>query len=243
MSYEILDLKTIINNKITNMLENKVIQEKIEKTIEDVLLRTITDSISNYDIRNILEKKMKDDVSECVKDLDLTGYTNKIIQQIGQIIEKEQNKDLSDKILQEYNSLFVSKKDKITEQQIIDAYEEYIKETQDNYYDKTIYYDVKVEQRYYSEWVEIKLSLNEDFDDSYFSETYRITITNDINNKDFFYITSIYENGDFYKDLTKRLKSGVINSFEKLLINAFYNKTPIEEIHEHDGSRSLGDDY
>ena len=46
-----LDIQKIINDKVTGMLENKEIQQKIEETIEKELLRTIADSVSGYDIR------------------------------------------------------------------------------------------------------------------------------------------------------------------------------------------------
>lgn len=237
-----LDIQKIVNDKITGMLENKEIQTKIEETIENVLIRTINDSISNYDIRNILENKMKKEVSETVETLDLSGYTNKIIQYIGQIIENEQNKDLSEKIKNEFNQLFNNKKEKISQDDIINAYEEYIKNTQDEWYDKTIYFDVTTRSDYgSSKWIDIKISTSSEFSDSYFDDTYKISLTNDYNNPEKFHIVGIYENGDWHKDLTKKIKFGYINSFEKLLINAFYNETPIVELREIEDERQLGD--
>lgn len=237
-----LNIQEIINDKITGMLENKEIQEKIETTIENVLLKTISDSISNYDIRNILEAKMKKEVSESVELLDLTGYTNKIIQQIGQIIEQEQNKDLAEKIKNEYNHLFINKKEKITQEEIISAFEEYIKNNNDDWYDKTIYWDVTLKNEYGSSiWVDFKISLSSDFGNSYFDETYKITLTNNYKEPDKFHIVGIYEKGDFREDLTKKIKLGYLNSFEKLLINAFYNETPIVELEEEQNENQLGD--
>lgn len=232
-----LDIQKIINDKVTGMLENKEIQQKIEETIEKELLRTIADSVSGYDIRRILEEKIKKEVSDEVSTLSFSGYTTKIVKQVAQIIEKEQNKDLAEKVLKEFNALFIQpENEKLTVDKIIDLYLDYIKQDEDNR-DKTVYYSVDEEQPYYTKYITIKLSTDDNFDTDYGNNTISIKLSNSFENKDEYTISTVYD--DCYNNITKNLKLGYLNSFEKAIINAYYNNTPITDINIKSGSVDL----
>ena len=235
-----LDIQKIVNDKITGMLENKEIQTKIEETIEKELLRTIADSVSDYNIRRILEEKIKKEVSDEVSTLSFSGYTTKIIKQVAQIIEKEQNKDLADKVLKEFNALYIQpENEKLTVDKIIDLYIDYIKQDEDNR-DKTVYYSIDEEQPYYTKYVTIKLSTDDNFDTNYGNNTFKITLSN-LENKDEYKISTVYDDCTYPNNITKYLKLGYLNSFEKAIINAYYNNTPITDINIKSGSVDLWD--
>ncbi len=241
-----LDIQNIVNEKVASMIDNSEIQKKIEDTVEKELLNAIAHSVSNWEIQKILKNKIETEISTSLSILDFKGYTNKIIKQIANIIEKEQNKELADKVLKEFKDLYIKPENlEFTLDELISKYTEYVKEMDDDEYcDK--YANWKITDNTpgltYSKWYKILLSTNEDFETDYGNYTYEIQLQSIDREFKKFKITSIYEDGKYSKDLTKRLKLGILGSFEQFLINVYYNEIPIIEVEEEDGEKYLGDD-
>lgn len=234
MTTSTIDVKGIVADKIQTMLDDQTIKNKIEETIEKDILRTISESVSSYEVKNILEKKLKDDISQQISTISLTGYTKRILDQIKLIIESQQNKDLSDKVIKIFEDLYLPNCDKeLTQDDIIQKYEESIKDYYDYSDEKQICYRISQETGYtYSSGYKILLSTNDDFEKN--NDTYEISLIN-IGNSDKFKIVSIYEDREYSKDITKRIKICTFNSFERFLLNSYFNEVAIIDLKEDQG--------
>ena len=224
-----LNITEIVNNKINTMLEDETLKNTLETTIEELTVKTIKNSISTYEIRNIFEEKIKKEISDAVKQLNFGGYANFVISNLKKAVEAQGQKAITDEVIKYFNELYMPNKDKVlTVKELLSAYVEEMQS--DDYTDETFAYMNVGEKRCpygYGKYVTILFSLDDEYDIESDSKTYEVELVNVDNSNNEFKVYSILEDKSYKKDLTKRTKIGYLGKFERTLLSAYFNETKI----------------
>ncbi|MGL5718075.1 MAG: hypothetical protein ACRCX2_34040 [Paraclostridium sp.] len=221
-----INISEIVNNKIKEMEENKVVETLIAETIEKSVTKAITDAIDGYVIKRTIEKKIEENVNGLVNEIGFTAYNTFIANSIKDVIEGTVQEDLKNKIIKSIDDVLLHKRESIKLSEIFEKYREYLNdelENQEKYDLENFIIEVEDDER---GWRDYKLS-KERVSSSWRGDNWDIEFT-------------IHEN---YKDETtgkiswvkkdgKTIDSHNIpkyrSGFDDLLINLSFNKTKIE---------------
>ncbi|MBE6845063.1 MAG: hypothetical protein E7508_05020 [Ruminococcus sp.] len=228
-----IDINKIVHAKISDMEENGEIKKCLEEKVEALILDSVSHALNDYNLKKKIREKIEHQISPCLDTLNFSGYNSFICQKIRQISEDYLSEDVSLKVVDMFEKMFVHKRESIKLSEIFDAYREWITEYLDDNEkyenDNEFYASVDIDNgcTYFidcalSEKEPEKSYLDPDRKDIYVAD-YGFSIskyTTDENGK----IFSVYFNGNKIKDF---LKVASYNKFETLLLNLYYNETPI----------------
>ena len=218
-----INICEIVNNKIKEMEENKVVENLISETIEKSVTKAITDAIGGWTIQREIEKKVETGVCEIVNDIGFTAYNTFIANKVKDITEGVVRKDLEDKIQDTLNGVLLNKKENIKLSDLFEIYrdhlnnkldepekyelENFIVEVEDN--DRGwITYKLSEEKPKYWDKFDIEFIIHENYDDESNGTIWKVKFDGE--------------------EIDNSLKLGYRSEFENLLINLMYNKTNIE---------------
>ena len=142
MTNKNIDIQSIVNEKVAEMLEKDDVVKRIEDNIEKAITSALDDAVSSYSVKRVLSDKIEKEVSENLKSLNFSAYTNKIVDNIAKVMEAEAGKDLTEKIIDTYKEFF-EKKEEISIDEVVESYVEYLNESLDNS-EKPDYYFVQL---------------------------------------------------------------------------------------------------
>lgn len=121
-----LDINKIAQDKITAMEESGQVKEHIEKEVEKLVLGSITDAMSGWDIRREIESKAKESVSQVIDALDFTAYNSFIAEKVRQLTTGALREDMAKKVQDSFESIFIRKRDSIKLSEIFEAYRQWL---------------------------------------------------------------------------------------------------------------------
>lgn len=221
-----INIGEIVNNKIKEMEEKKVIETLIAETTEKSVTKAITDAIDGYTIKRIIEKKVEENVNELVNDIGFTAYNTFIADTIKNTMQGVVQEDLKNKVIRSIDDVLLHKRESIKLSEIFEEYREYLNDElddQEKYDLENFILEIDDDGR---GWIDYKLS-KEKSSSSWRGNSWDIEFT-------------IHEN---YKDeTTGRIswvkKDGITidgynipkyrSRFDDMLINLSFNKTKIE---------------
>lgn len=228
-----IDINKIVQAKISDMEENGEIKKRLEEKAEALILDSISSALDDYNLKRKIKEKVVQQISPCLDTLNFSGYNSFICQKIKQISEDFLSKDISLKVVDMFEKMFVHKRESIKLSEIFDAYREwitgYLDDNEKYENDNTFYASVDIDNDYtcfidcaLSETEPEKSYLNTDHKDIYAADYgFRISKNRTDENGRIF---SIYFNGHKIEDF---LKVASYNKFETLLLNLYYNETPV----------------
>lgn len=226
--YMNIDIQGIVNDKLKELDENGTIKAAIEKQLEEMLLKTITSALTDYSLKNKIEKQITDQVSGVVADIGFTAYNSFIANKVKQITEDTCRADIAQKIQKTFDDMLVVKRDNIKLSEIFNQYRDWACEEVDDeekYNLERFHVKFELDEKY--GWYNIELATEKPRDRSYFissDHAIRFTLHKKHNEPGMGYISSTYLNGANIKD-GFRFKH--LSDIEALLINLTYNDTPI----------------
>lgn len=91
-----IDFSKIVNDKIKQMDESGIIQKVIEDGIEEVILKAISDQITGYETKRLIEQQVKSCISESCADIGLAAYNGCVADAVSKIIRGTIAEDLQD---------------------------------------------------------------------------------------------------------------------------------------------------
>lgn len=236
-----IDISQIVNDKIKDMEEKKVVETTIQETIEKSITAAIKSSLEGYKLKSMIEDKMDKEVSDVVSNIGFTGYNGFIAEKVKEIVQGTLKADVVEKITKKFNEILIKKRDKIKLSEICDAYREYIcehVEESEKYELESFYVSIKEHERYH--WIDVKFAKAEK-DSSYDNNEINFTIYPMSDNEDIGHIGVL--NIDGY-GIDKTLRFGHMSDIELLLVNLKYNNTPVEiDVNEDDIDSSFDIDY
>ena len=222
-----IDIQEIVNAKIKDMEEKRVVEIAIEETLEKSIIKAVVDALDHYEIRNIIKDKIRKEVSEVVTDIGFTAYNSFIAEKVKAITEDVCHKDIADKIQQTFDEILVIKRDSIKLSEICNEYRKWICNAvdEDEKYGLENFY-VSVEESEYG-WLKFKFGREKPSSRYGHSDENSIEfiVHKNHDDKKIGWISQVTIDGE---GIDKKLNFGRMSSIDLLLINSAYNKTPIE---------------
>lgn len=230
-----IDFSKIINDKIKQMDENGTIQKAIENGIEEVILKAISDQITGYETKRLIEQQVKECISESCSDIGLAAYNGCVADAVSKIIKGTIAENLQDRIEKEVIGLVLKKEKPVKLSEIFERYREIMRDEYDGIdADKTftLYCGEKrtsfVSNKYYHE-----CAFSEDGDvEATVSYSGRIQ-----NKEDYDIFFETYDYGDKTAMISQvmfrgepvenMLKRRYLDPFECFILNLYLNKVKI----------------
>jgi len=219
-----INIGEIVNNKIKEMEENKVVENLIAETIEKSVVKAVSEAIDGYTIKRTIEKKVEKEVCDIVNDIGFTAYNTFIANKVKDITEGTIRKDLEDKIQGTLNGILLNKKENIKLSDLFEMYrdhlnsdtdehekyelENFVVEIEDNDRGWITYKLRKEKSKYSWDKFDIEFIIHENYNDESNGTMWKVKLDG--------------ENVD------NSLKLGYRSEFENLLVNIMYNETVIE---------------
>lgn len=242
----ILDIQEIINNKMKQMADDRVIEKQIEASIENTITKAVKDAFEGFELKRNIEKQLAEEVSTIVKDIGFTGYNQFIADTFAEMANTVLKEDIKQKIVHAFDDIFIKKYDSIKMSEICKMYRKYLVGIMDDEekgeLDNNFYVSFDDEQSdSLFKCINIVLSRKE-IKRNYYSEkedSLRIKLM--AYKDDPLKIISVTWEG---KDLSKLDELKCMTNYESFIASLYFNRTEIEmDIDEDDVDTSLGLDY
>ena len=219
-----INITEIVNDKIQKLKEDGVIEKAITDTFEKSIVKAVTDALDSYELKRSIEKKVTEQVSKVVADLDFQCYNSFMVEKMSQILRETCREDICEKIEKTFKDLFLCQ---ITEIKLSSIFEKFRNIASEDVEEpekwKMVDWHCKLEQSNYG-WLECEL----DYEDK--AHTYRsdsaisFTVHRNWDDKSIGTIGSLYLDG---QGIEKKFKFGHLNDVELLLVQAAMNEIPI----------------
>lgn len=221
-----INVSEIIEEKIKEMDENKVIENVIKDTIEKTIIKSFTDALGGWDVKRGIEDKVHEEVMKVVKDMDFQTYNSFMLDTMKQIINGVCREDLCNKAADAFKNMFLCQTKEIKLSSIFKKFREIACDEVDESekYDRAEDgWHCKLGESSYG-WLECEL----DFEDNNFyskrDSKIAFSVHRNYDNKKIGTIGILYLDGD---DINKSFKLGSLNEVELLLVQAKLNDIPI----------------
>lgn len=117
-----IDIQALVNAKLKEMEEGKVLENLISSTVEKAVTKAVTDAIDGYSIKNIIEKKIEKDVKAGVESVGFCAYNTIVADQVQKLIHSVIKEDIATKVNKIFNDVMINKKETIKLSEIVDEY-------------------------------------------------------------------------------------------------------------------------
>lgn len=223
----IINIQDIVNEKIKDMEERKIIEITIGETLEKTILKAVVDALEGYKIKRSIEEKISNEVSSVVNDIGFTAYNSFIAEKVKEITESVCMAEISGKIQDIFNKMLIAKRDIVKISEIFDKYREWVCETVENIekYDLQNFH-IKFEKNEKWGWFDIELAKKEPAGRyGIGDDVIKFTLHRKCDDKSKGFISGVYLDG---LDVKKKIRMGHMTEIELLLVNIMYNETPID---------------
>lgn len=239
-----LDIQEIINNKLSEMAQNKTIETQIQTSLENTILSSVSSSFGGYEFKRLIEGKVTEVLGESMKKFDFSAYQGFITDYFNKLINNTLKEDLRNKVEQSFNQILFTKRESIKLSEIYNIYRDYLLEEldEDEKYSLSNHFYHDISQSEYT--INIKLGRSEPTrfscdDDSVVFEIWPEKETIGANNE----IGKLWRVDIEGKKVGEQLAFGNLSDFELLMTNLYFNKTKIEIDVWDDIDTTLGLDY
>lgn len=234
-----IDFTEVINNKLQEMAESRVIEKQIEATLEKSITDAVNSALGSYSFRSKLEKMMDEQISGVAESIGLTGYNQFIADTFSNMANNVLKEDIKQKIAAAFENIFLKRLESIKLSEIVDRYREMLLESleDDEKYSHDNNFNATIEQREDGNWsyviVKLGLETRHSFDDEH-ALTLRLMKYRD----EAYTVTSVIYGSNNLKELSKLR---YVSDFEAFAAGLYFNKTKIEvDIEEDEINTSLG---
>lgn len=255
-----MDIQKIINEKVDSLVTEGEIKEKIESSIENTIKKSIDDLLGGYSFRKDIENKLKKHIDPALEDLDLTVYGEMIAQRFSAIVHDVMGKDLSEKVDKFYNDLFNFKnsEEPLKLSEILEVAREYFQEeVRDSSYNDEEEMQLLIEEDTYHGLWDIGFQREElpSYSSSREKYSYENQMTLSKSSKkiivdgeelETYWMLSVNLDRIKFNFQDKTISHiGSLNSYEALILNAYFNKRPIimDVTYKSDVETYIGTDY
>ncbi len=220
----IIDISKVIAEKMEQMQKDRVIEVKIEQTLEKVILDTISSELRSYAFTRTIADEVKKSIGDVASELGLGAYNAFIAKKVKDIVTGMYEADMAEKVTEALSNTLLKKYDEVKLSEIFDKYRDwlfaYVDESE-KYERQHFCCDLEVRENGAFKHYEITLS-----EEKLTCSTDRADISFKIcqygNEKS--YINFLCLDGNIMENTTR---FGVLTEFEAFLLNLYYNKTPI----------------
>lgn len=217
-----IDFNEIANNKINELHESGIIQQRIEDGIEKSIINAIDSSIASYDFRRIIEDNISKTVTEVASNVKFDSYVGLLTQRLTHLIESEMKDTISEKVNTFFNNTYLTTTKSVKLSEIIDRYKTYAQE----YVDDVTNFDIEFTYHEYG-WIDIRSYTRKKLNISkYTLDTSEMlfTIHRNRSDKNKGWISRCNIGS---RDLTKSVDFKNMSDFDVFMFNIFFNQTEI----------------
>lgn len=236
-----IDFTEVINNKLQEMAENKVIEKQIEESMEKLITQAVKNAIDSFDLRHTLEKQMSEQVSRIVKEIGFSGYNQYIADTFNRMVNVEMAEDIKQKIASAFDNIFIKKVDKVKMSEIVQKYRDFLMEELDDSekYDRDNRFYASIEEREDEGFTHVTAVFS--LVDNGWRDKNELKVKLMKYRNELYTISSlVFED----RNLSKLEELRYFTDFESYMAALYFNKTEIEmDIDEDDIDTSLGLDY
>lgn len=228
-----IDINKIAQEKITEMEKNGEIKKHLEEKLQKLILDSVSSALSGYDVQKKIKEKIESQIAPCLDALDFTAYNSFICEKVKQITEEYLKEDIAKKISDTFEGVFMLKRESIKLSEVFVEYRKWLiddlEENEQYELNNEFYASIEDEKGY---WLECSISKEQPSNDSIYCSNRKDIYTCDFgfrvhkkyNQNGIGYIGSVYFEGSSVKDV---LKITSYNKFQSLLLNLYYNETPV----------------
>lgn len=222
-----INVTEIVQKKIDSLESEGIVEKTITNTFEKTIIKAVEDSLDSYDLRKTIEKKVTEQVSKVVSDLDFQSYNTFMIEKMSQIINETCREDICQKVEKKFKDIFLCQTKEIKLSSIFEKYREIACENVDesDKYDRMDdgwHCKFEIDDTY--GWIECELDYEEGSHRYKSDNNIAFTIHRDCKDKTKGKILTLYLDGHKIED---KFKFGHLNDVELLLVQAAMNEIPI----------------
>jgi len=219
-----IDVSEIVNNKIRELEESGIIKQKIEETVETVVLKEICDGLDSWELRKNISSAVKDTAGTIISSLNFSAYNGFIAQTVKNILDGEVKADLAEKVQKSINDLMLNKVESVKLSEIFKKYYEWVcahTEESDKWNRREFTHELEINEdgdfrHFIIKFSDEKLDKYDKPQINFRLCDYKRRGTDELENL-------CFEN----KDMTKTLIVGRLNDFQAYMLNLLYNKVQI----------------
>lgn len=235
-----IDFNEIINNKLQEMAENKVIEKQVEESMEKLITQAVKGAIDSYNLRNALEKQMSEQVSRIVSEIGFAGYNQYIADTFNRMVNVAMAEDIKQKIASAFDNIFINKVTKVKMSEIANKYRDFLMEELDDSekYDYDNGFNASIEEKEDGSftYVTVTFSLGKKRFGYSGGNDLKVRLSR-IGKKPYTISSLVFEG----RNLSKLEELRYLTDFESYMAALYFNKTEIEmDIDEDDIDTSLG---
>lgn len=220
-----INVSQIVADKLAQMETDGVVEKAIEASVEKVVLNAITSEIDSYSFRSTISEQVKSAVSEVASNCGFSAYNGMIAERIRTILQDMYTADIAQKVQNALDVTMLQKHETMKLSDIYKAYVEWVREhtDSDEQYDRE-HFTLDLDDRQDGSFRHIICHFADgpDYRDANSQIEIRFCIYGGEKRLD--HISSVTLDGHNVKNT---IKLGTLTAFEALIVNLYYNETPI----------------
>lgn len=219
-----IDFSSIVQKKLEQMKQDGTIERMIQEDLEKSIQRCIDATIGGYALQEMIQKEMKNWISNDAKLLGLEAYNGLVANRAKAIVEGVLNDDVSKKISASLEDILVMRHDGIKLSEIVKGYRDFVKsDTDPDDAERYESFCSEVEVRPDGTFTHVELRFGPESEwDADEDESIRVRLCQYQGEPGSIYLL---EFGGV--DMKKAIKLRYLNEFQRLMMNLFLNETKI----------------
>ena len=220
----IIDISKVIADKMEQMQKDRVIENKIEETVEKVICDTISSELSSWEFRKAISDEVEKSIGNVASELGLGAYNGFIAETVKKVVKGMYEADMAEKVAETLSNTILKKYDEVKLSYIFDQYRKWVCETTDEsekYERERFHCELETKEDGYFTWYNISFSEKElDYSD-HPDIKFRLC---QCSGEDKSRISYLWLDSE---EVDGKIRIGTLTEFEAFILNLYYNETPI----------------
>ena len=229
-----ININEIAQKKIDEMETSGEIKNHIESKLHSLVLDSVASAFNGYGIRKKIQEMVESQISPCLDTLDFTGYNSFICEKLKQITEEYLKEDIAKKVSDTFEDIFMLKYESIKLSEIFEAYRDWqiedLEESEKYELNNEFYTSMNESEHGFlycsisKEEPSNSLTYFGDKRKDIFTCDFGFSIFRNLDKPGWGRLSRVYFEG---QRVTEMVKITSYNKFQTLLLNLYYNETPI----------------
>ncbi|WP_297301137.1 hypothetical protein [uncultured Oscillibacter sp.] len=219
-----INISAILDAKLEQMDRDGVIKQKIEESLEKVILNAVSSELESYTLKKQIGEKVRESVGGVADQLGLSAYNGFLSERVRDIVRDLYTEDIAQKVQTRLENVLLKKYDQMKLSDIFRAYRKWVHDFVDQEDQREReYYTGSLDVRYDGAWTVYTCCFSAEPDQE---ETPDVMIRiQQYRFEPAERIGTLYLDG---RDMQHHAKIGYLSEFEAMVANLYYNETPIE---------------
>ena len=104
-----IDVGKIVNDKIKQMEERRVLEKLIEETLQQSMEQAVINALDSYHIKRKIEESMEKCINEIVKDIGFSAYNSFVAETMDKVLTDVLRGDVAQKVRSKVENTLLKK--------------------------------------------------------------------------------------------------------------------------------------